>query len=159
MAFSGSSSHDLALVVSVSQPGSSSYMGTALSQSALDAGGNSCMVPSTLYAVQILSVLRSSRPSRMVTARSVTPLTMTASLRRTVSSQPQLRGRPVVAPNSIPLAWKKSESSWSSVGMGPAPTLVVYALQTPTTFWTACGGRPHPVQAPPAVVFDEVTNG
>src|SRR6266704_3499887 len=46
-----------------------------------------------------------------------------------------------------------------SVGNGPSPTRVVYAFITPTTRSIRCGGTPEPVQAPPAVVFDEVTNG
>ena len=52
----------------------------------------------------------------------------------TRSNQPHLLGLPVVAPNSFPSAaiFSPSESN-NSVGNGPAPTLVVYALATPRT--------------------------
>ena len=50
-------------------------------------------------------------------------------------------------------------SSRSSVGNGPAPTLVVYALQMPKTKPMLSGPMPEPVAAAPAVVFEEVTNG
>lgn len=46
-----------------------------------------------------------------------------------------------------------------SVGKAPIPTLVVYAFTTPYTSPTFCGGMPRPVQTPPTVQFDEVTNG
>ena len=43
-----------------------------------------------------------------------------------VHEQPVRRGRPVVVPNSKPLARRNSpDSSNSSVGNGPAPTRVV----------------------------------
>ena len=74
------------------------------------------------------------------------------------SNQPQRRGRPVVAPYSRPKARRRSPSSPSnSVGKGPLPTRVVYALVTPTTSSIRVGPIPAPVQAPPAVVFEEVT--
>src|SRR5690606_39601092 len=50
-------------------------------------------------------------------------------------------------------------SSNSSVGKGPDPTRVVYALKIPKTSFTLLGAIPKPVQAPAAVVVDEVTNG
>src|SRR4051812_40320800 len=78
----------------------------------------------------------------------------------TASYQPQRRGRPVVVPNSAPTSRSRSpHSSSSSVGNGPDPTRVVYALTTPTTAEMRIGGMPEPVQAPPAVGFDDVTNG
>ena len=47
----------------------------------------------------------------------------------TTSSQPHRRGRPVVVPNSAPVLRRNSPlSSCSSVGNGPSPTRVVYAL-------------------------------
>src|SRR5262245_31089837 len=46
-----------------------------------------------------------------------------------------------------------------SVGNGPPPTLVVYALITPITVPIALGGIPSPVHTPPIVVAEEVTNG
>src|SRR5688500_6266500 len=46
-----------------------------------------------------------------------------------------------------------------SVGNGPPPTRVEYALATPRTPWIFVGGTPVPVAAPPAVVDDEVMYG
>jgi hypothetical protein len=50
-------------------------------------------------------------------------------------------------------------SSVSSVGIGPLPTRVMYALYTPTTSETAIGPRPAPTPAPAAVEdgTDDVT--
>ena len=50
-------------------------------------------------------------------------------------------------------------ASSSSVGNGPAPTRVVYALHTPQTSSMSVGPTPAPTQAAPATGFDEVTNG
>src|SRR5690554_2968295 len=76
------------------------------------------------------------------------------------SYQPQRRGRPVVVPNSAPFSRRNSpDSSNSSVGNGPDPTLVVYALTTPITRSNRFGATPEPVAAPPEVADDEVTNG
>src|SRR3954465_4101867 len=78
----------------------------------------------------------------------------------TASNQPQRRGRPVVVPNSAPTLRSRSPSaSSSSVGNGPSPTRVVYALTTAITLSTRVGGMPDPVHAPPAVADDDVTNG
>ena len=44
-----------------------------------------------------------------------------------------------------------------SVGNGPPPTRVVYALTTPITFPIIFGGMPRPVHTPPMVVEEEVT--
>lgn len=54
--------------------------------------------------------------------------------------------------------------SSSSVGKGPEPTRVVYALTTPTMLLpgaaSAEGDRPaRPVKTPPRPVLDEVTKG
>ena len=69
-------------------------------------------------------------------------------------------GLPVVAPNSAPTFLKSSPSlSKSSVGNGPKPTRVVYALTIPTTEVILVGGIPDPVHAPPEVGFDDVTKG
>ena len=46
-----------------------------------------------------------------------------------------------------------------SVGNGPPPTRVVYALITPIVVPIDFGGIPKPVQTPPMVVEDEVTYG
>ncbi len=50
-------------------------------------------------------------------------------------------------------------ASKSSVGNGPEPTRVVYAFRMPMTRLIFVGPTPAPVQAPPAVGFDEVTKG
>src|SRR4029077_17850989 len=96
-------------------------------------------------------------------ARPVRPLTSTAYLRATRSSQPTRRGRPVVAPNSAPILRIFSAIAGSdfsiSVGNGPSPTRAVYALVIPITCWTAPTPTPEPVIAPPATVFDDVTYG
>ncbi len=78
----------------------------------------------------------------------------------TTSNQPQRRGRPVVAPYSLPRVRMVSPTASAiSVGKGPLPTRVVYALATPSTPWMRVGGTPVPVEAPPAVVDDEVMYG
>src|SRR4051794_3916843 len=98
--------------------------------------------------------------SIFVSTKSVTPLIRTAKRAATASYQPHRRGRPVVVPNSTPTSRSRSPySSCNSVGNGPDPTRVVYAFTTPTTVEMRVGGMPEPVQAPPAVGFDEVTNG
>ena len=54
---------------------------------------------------------------------------LVAYLRAEISNQPTRRGRPVVVPYSRPTSRKVSAASpKSSVGYGPAPTLVVYAF-------------------------------
>src|SRR5207248_5163150 len=76
------------------------------------------------------------------------------------SSDLQRRGRPVTAPNSFPRSRTSFASrSGISVGNGPPPTLVVYALEIPSTCLIFVGGTPTPVAAPPEVALDEVTNG
>jgi hypothetical protein len=46
-----------------------------------------------------------------------------------------------------------------SVGRGPEPTRMVYALATPITGPMADGGSPRPEHAPPTVELEDVTNG
>src|SRR3990172_271350 len=88
------------------------------------------------------------------------PLIITEYFNATKSSQPQRRGRPVVEPNSTPVVLNVSPiESLSSVGKGPLPTLVQYALTTPIISLIAVGGIPSPVQAPPTVGLELVTNG
>ena len=78
----------------------------------------------------------------------------------TKSSHPQRLSLPVVAPYSLPIFLICSPISLtSSVGKGPEPTLVVYALKIPITFFILLGAIPRPEQAPATVVFEEVTNG
>src|SRR5512136_331300 len=99
-----------------------------------------------------------SRTSSLVSATPVRPFTLTAYLATMASNQPQRRGRPVVEPNSRP-TWRSfsPSASSSSVGNGPLPTLVTYALEMPITSCSSLGLTPAPVQAPPAQVDDEVT--
>jgi len=53
-----------------------------------------------------------------------------------------------------------SPSSFNcSVGKGPDPTLVVYALTTPIVVSTTYGGIPRPVITPPMTHELEVTIG
>ena len=54
---------------------------------------------------------------------------------------------------------KLPTSSLSSVGNGPFPTRVVYALTTPIVQSTVRGATPKPVQTPPTVVDEDVTLG
>lgn len=54
---------------------------------------------------------------------------LVAYFRAGISNQPTRRGRPVVVPYSLPTSRNVSAASpKSSVGYGPAPTLVVYAF-------------------------------
>ena len=46
-----------------------------------------------------------------------------------------------------------------SVGNGPPPTRVVYALTTPMVLPMRLGGIPSPVHTPPIVVDEDVTKG
>ena len=86
------------------------------------------------------------------------PLSCTAYLAMAVSNQPTLRALPVVAPNSFPaFAICAPVLSRSSVGKGPLPTLVVYALMTPRQDSTDFGGMPSPEGMAPEMQFDEVT--
>ena len=76
------------------------------------------------------------------------------------SSHQQRRGRPVVDPNSCPIFRKSAPvSSVSSVGNGPQPTLVQYALKIPKISPTSLGEIPNHVQAPALIVFEDVTKG
>ena len=66
----------------------------------------------------------------------------------------------MVVPYSWPTLRSRSPSaSNSSVGNGPSPTRVVYALTTAMTRSTRFGATPLPVQAPPEVALELVTNG
>ena len=74
----------------------------------------------------------SSSTSSLVSATASIPLHRTAARAATASNQPVRRGRPVVVPNSLPRRRRCSPVlSLSSVGNGPLPTRVVYALKTP----------------------------
>src|SRR5271165_4333864 len=78
------------------------------------------------------------------------PPTFTACRTSTASNQPQRRRRPVLVPYSLPRSPSNCPvASDNSVGNGPAPTLVLYALAMPSTNPTAAGpgrrGRRHRV--------------
>src|SRR5438874_4125229 len=101
-----------------------------------------------------------SSTSSLVSASASRPFTRTAYRTATASYHPQRRGRPVTAPNSCPDSRSRLPSSpVNSVGNGPSPTRVVYALATPITPSMDRGGPPRPVHTPPVVAFDEVTYG
>ena len=78
----------------------------------------------------------------------------------TPSNQPHLLGRPVVAPTSPPIfAIRSPKSSKISVGIGPSPTLVTYALTTPNIFSTSKGPQPAPEAMPAGEQLLDVTYG
>src|SRR5437762_554201 len=112
------------------------------------------------YAVQMSMRSRPSSTSSFVSASASRPLMRAPYRTATASYQPQRRGRPVTAPYSLPVSRRRFPvSPNSSVGSGPSPTLVVYALTTPSTPPIARGGRPSPVHTPPTDAFDDVTYG
>src|SRR2546425_3641650 len=121
-------------------------------------GMSSTRCPSTSYPTQIGTFGSPESTSSLVTTRSVMPFTRTAYRPTTASNQPQRRARPGVVPNSAPTFDRCAPfSSNSSVGNGPEPTRVVYALITPITWEMRVGGIPEPTQAPPAGGVDEGT--
>src|SRR5947208_58355 len=135
-------------------------MGVAWWNAVCVIGISSTRCPSTSYPTQMGTFGSPLSTSSLVTTRSLMPFTRTAYRPTTASNQPTRRGRPVVVPNSTPtFARCVPLSSNSSVGNGPAPTRVVYALMTPITWEIRVGGMPDPTHAPPAVGLDEVTNG
>src|SRR5512134_405185 len=100
------------------------------------------------------------RTSSFVSATPESPFRRAAYRTTGASNQPQRRGRPVVEPYSFPRSRMSCPSSSnSSVGNGPPPTRVAYALETPVTALILVGATPEPVHSPPAVVFEEGTNG
>src|SRR5690606_37585304 len=100
------------------------------------------------------------RTSTFIISSCVTPLIMIEYFRAGKSIQPQRRGLPVVDPNSFPWRRIRSPSSSSnSVGNGPLPTRVQYALQIPNTSPMCQGAIPSPVQAPAVTVLALVKDG
>src|SRR5574340_7457 len=141
-------------------PGMVMYWGVQFSRTARSAGISLYVFPLYLYPTQILSSSSVSSTSSLVSAMLVNPFTRTACLTIRVSIHPHRRARPVVAPYSLPRSRNSSPRAFScSVGKGPLPTRVVYALTIPTTSLIVFGPMPSPVQAPPAVGEDEVTKG
>src|SRR3954467_5036093 len=110
-----------------------------------------------------MQTLISSKPSRissLVNANPLMPEVRTVWRTITASNQPQRRLRPVTVPNSRPRSPSRSPSALScSVGNGPEPPRAGYALVIPSTYPTAPGPMPQPVEAVPDTVLDEVTYG
>src|SRR5882724_2317808 len=126
----------------------------------MSAGISDAFFPLILYATQMGTSASSSSTSSLVTTHHETPLIICAYRSSGRSINPTRRGRPVTAPNSLPrLRSPSATSPCSSVGNGPPPTRVQYALVIPMTVSMEVGGTPVPIAAPPAVVLDEVTNG
>src|SRR5580704_15866561 len=95
-----------------------------------------------------------------MTAISVDPLTRAEYRAATASNQPQRRGRPVTVPYSRPTRRIRSPMALScSVGNGPPPTRVVYALTIPIERSTCRAGTPEPAAIPAALEFELVTYG
>src|SRR4051812_5456637 len=141
-------------------PGSVSYTGSHAASCATSPGISVSSTPRHRYDVQTWSSGSPSRTSSLVNASAFNPFTRTAYRTATASYQPQRRGRPVTAPNSCPLSRSRfPRSPVNSVGNGPSPTRVVYALAAPRTPSMARGPTPNPVHTPPMVAFDEVTYG
>ena len=113
-----------------------------------------------MYATQTLISSISDKISSFIIAKEVKPQIRLDNSNITKSNQPHLLGRPVVVPNSCPFSLIISPTlSSNSVGNGPEPTLVRYALVTPTTSEILDGAIPEPKAAPAVVGLDEVTNG
>ena len=80
---------------------------------------------------------------------------------------PQISGAarfdPIIWPGALTLVLPRRKnsplSSKSSVGNGPEPTRVVYAFTIAITVVKRPGPMPEPVDAPPAVELEDVTNG
>src|SRR5258708_27090940 len=103
--------------------------------------------------------IRVSTPS-FVSASPHKPLSRTACRASTASYQPIRRGRPVALPNSSPSLRSASPSlPLISLGNGPPPTRVVYALAIPSTQSSLPGATPAPPTTARAPQFDEVTYG
>src|SRR5690554_2170599 len=102
----------------------------------------------------------SSNTSLFIITNLVTPFSLIVYLSATKSIHPHRRGRPVTEPYSLPLSLSRCPSlSNSSVGKGPLPICVQYALKIPNTSPICLGEIPRPVHAPAQEVVEEVTNG
>lgn len=108
----------------------------------------------------ILISFNVSNMSNFVRQIAVYPFIIEVYFNNTKSNHPHLRFRFVVTPISPPRVCNRSPISWtSSVGNGPSPTRVVYALTTPMTSPMVCGGKPKPVKTPPILQLLLVTYG
>src|SRR5699024_7073714 len=116
--------------------------------------------PSSMYAVQILTFFNPVKMSNRFKLRQFIPETRLAWRIATASNQPIRRGRPVTVPYSWAFSRIQSPVSFvNSVGNGPSPTRVEYALQTPTILVSDWGPTPAPASAPPTTGFEDVTYG
>src|SRR5580704_2926579 len=155
----GNCSYCFIAVISVPQPGNDFNTGWICTRFIWN-GISLVISPFTEYSVQTFNSGKASSTSALVITILVTPLIMQANLSATPSIHPQRRGRPVVAPNSFPVFRSSSPvASSSSVGKGPPPTRVQYALLTPITSRIFWGATPRPVQTPAEIVLEEVTKG
>src|SRR3712207_7176839 len=135
-------------------------MGLAWCRSVWLRGKYSTRSPSPSYAPLTFTSSTAESTSSIVRASPVMPFSSAQYFTATRSNHPHRLGRPVVEPYSCPTRRKVLPvSSKSSVGKGPSPTRVVYALVTPTISPSIVGGSPAPTHAPPADGFEEVTNG
>ena len=158
--FFGRSSKERQPVMSSVQPSRYSYTGVAWWKSDWLTGSVSCRSPFTSYATQTGICSQPVSTSSLVRKMSVNAFACDAASTTSASNQPQRRLRPVVVPNSAPISRSFSPSaSNSSVGIGPSPTRVVYALAMPITRSIRVGPTPAPTQAPPAIGLEEVTYG
>ena len=98
----GRSSRRRASVVGRCHPSIHSYRGRTASSVTRSPGNSVNMSPSSSYPVQRPSRSSVSSTSSLVTASPVSPLTRAAYRTTTASNQPHRRGRPVVAPYSLP---------------------------------------------------------
>mmetsp|Transcript_22607 Transcript_22607/g.56722 ORF Transcript_22607/g.56722 Transcript_22607/m.56722 type:complete len:211 (+) Transcript_22607:140-772(+) len=160
-ASSGSASHDVTLLMSHIQPSWSSYS-TSHSPRMSRSAGKEASVPRSLclYATPMRMTGMAESTSSLVMLRAVNAFSMCVYRTDTISSQPQRRGRPVVTPNSPPVARSCSPTPpRSSVGNGPDPTRVEYAFTTPRRCVSFSGDRPQPVHTPPTEGLEDVTKG
>src|SRR5262245_5365456 len=113
-----------------------------------------------LYAVQIFSSSNPDKTSSNMMLIDVTPLSRLVYRTATTSSQPQRRGRLVTVPYSLPRSRKRWPRGLSnSVGKGPPPTRVEYALTTPMIRPICRAGTPEPLEMPTPELLLLVTNG
>ena len=99
-----------------------------------------------------------SSTSSLVTASAVSPLMRAAYRTAAASNHPQLRGRPVAAPNSPPILRSRSSSAGGHRRQRARPHAGGVGLDHAQHRVDPGRADPRPAQAP-AVVVDEVTYG
>ena len=111
------------------QPSIVVYIGLTFFRSSTLLGYSVVLSPSISYSVQILIFSQLSRVSKRVKISASNPLIFAVYLPATPSNHPILLALPVVTPNSPALFLISSPFLPNiSVGKGPSPTLVQYAL-------------------------------